>query len=109
MGLFDFFFFLSNKKNNDFIKENDINTAEVESNNSQDELDENEYSVILKDSGSNKIVVIKIVQKVTGLGLKEAKDLVDEAPQTLKKNISQKEADRIKKELTEAGAIVEIY
>lgn len=107
MGLFDFF--LSNKKNNDFIKENDINTAEVESNNSQDELDENEYSVILKDSGSNKIVVIKIVQKVTGLGLKEAKDLVDEAPQTLKKNIRQKEADRIKKELTEAGAIVEIY
>lgn len=66
------------------------------------------YSVILKDGGQAKIQVIKIIRELTSLGLKESKDLVDGAPKPVKENISQKEAEEIKKQLEEAGAVVEI-
>ena len=67
-----------------------------------------EFDVILAASGEQKVGVIKVVRAVTGLGLKEAKDLVDGAPKTLKEGVSQAEADDIKKQLEEAGAKVEI-
>lgn len=65
------------------------------------------FDIILKDAGANKIGVIKVVRAATGLGLKEAKDLVDGAPKTLKENISKEDAEKLKKELEEAGAKVE--
>jgi large subunit ribosomal protein L7/L12 len=64
--------------------------------------------VVLKDVGANKINVIKAVREVTSLGLKEAKDLVDGAPKTIKDGVSKDEAENIKKKFTEAGAAVEI-
>jgi large subunit ribosomal protein L7/L12 len=67
-----------------------------------------EFSVVLKDVGANKINVIKAVREVTSLGLKEAKDLVDGAPKTIKDGVSKDEAETIKKKFTEAGAAVEI-
>lgn len=67
-----------------------------------------EFTVILKSAGANKIGVIKEVRALTGLGLKEAKDLVDGAPGTLKESVSKEEAEAIKAKLTEAGAEVEI-
>jgi large subunit ribosomal protein L7/L12 len=67
-----------------------------------------EFTVILKDSGANKIGVIKEVRAVTNLGLKEAKDLVEGAPKTLKEGVSKADAEDIKKKLTAAGAVVEI-
>ena len=67
-----------------------------------------EFDVILASAGDQKVGVIKVVRAVTGLGLKEAKDLVDGAPKTLKEGVSQAEADDIKKQLEEAGAKVEI-
>ena len=67
-----------------------------------------EFDVILAASGDQKVGVIKVVRAITGLGLKEAKDLVDGAPKTLKEGVSQAEADDIKKQLEEAGAKVEI-
>ena len=67
-----------------------------------------EFDVILAAAGDQKVGVIKVVRAVTGLGLKEAKDLVDSAPKTLKEGVSQAEADDIKKQLEEAGAKVEI-
>jgi len=67
-----------------------------------------EFNVILKDVGSNKIQVIKVVRELTGLGLKEAKDLVDNAPKPLKEGVSKEEAEQIKAKLAEAGATVEI-
>ena len=67
-----------------------------------------EFDVILASSGEQKVSVIKVVRAITGLGLKEAKDLVDGAPKTLKEGVSQAEADDIKKQLEEAGAKVEI-
>ena len=67
-----------------------------------------EFDVILASSGEQKVGVIKVVRAITGLGLKEAKDLVDGAPKTLKEGVSQAEADDIKKQLEEAGAKVEI-
>lgn len=66
------------------------------------------FSVILKDGGQSKIQVIKVVREVTGLGLKESKDLVDGAPKAVKENISEKEAEEIKKQLETAGAVVEM-
>ncbi len=65
-------------------------------------------SVILKDAGQAKVQVIKAVKDLLGLGLKEAKDLVDAAPKPVKENISVAEADELKKKLEEAGAIIEI-
>lgn len=67
-----------------------------------------EFDVILKEAGANKIAVIKVVRTLTGLGLKEAKDKVDGAPSTLKEGISKEDAEEAKKQLTEAGATVEI-
>lgn len=67
-----------------------------------------EFDVVLTDAGANKVGVIKVVRAVTGLGLKEAKDAVDGAPSTLKEGISKEEAEKIKKELEEAGAKAEL-
>ena len=67
-----------------------------------------EFDVVLKSGGANKINVIKVVKEVTGLGLKEAKALVDEAPKTIKEGASKDDAESIKTKLTEAGAEVEL-
>jgi large subunit ribosomal protein L7/L12 len=67
-----------------------------------------EFSVVLKEVGANKINVIKAVREVTSLGLKEAKDLVDGAPKTVKEGVSKEEAENIRKKFTEAGATVEV-
>jgi len=67
-----------------------------------------EFTVVLKDGGANKINVIKVVREITGLGLKEAKALVDEAPKPVKEGVNKDEAAEIKKKLTEAGATVEL-
>lgn len=67
-----------------------------------------EFDVVLKAAGANKIGVIKVVRALTGLGLKEAKEIVDNAPKTLKEAISKDEAEKIAAELKEAGAEVEV-
>ncbi len=67
-----------------------------------------EFNVVLVSAGAQKINVIKVVRAVTGLGLKEAKDLVDGAPKTIKEDLSKEEAEKLKKELEEAGATVEL-
>lgn len=67
-----------------------------------------EFTVILKDGGANKINVIKEVRAITGLGLKEAKDLVEGAPKELKADVKKDEAEKIKKQLEDAGAKVEL-
>lgn len=67
-----------------------------------------EFDVVLKAFGENKVGVIKVIRTITGLGLKEAKDLVEGAPSTVKEAISKADADSIKKQLEEAGAQVEI-
>ncbi len=72
------------------------------------EEEKTEFDVILKEAGANKIGVIKVVRALTGLGLKEAKDKVDATPSTLKEAVSKDEAEAAKKDLTEAGAVVEI-
>ena len=72
------------------------------------EEEKTEFDVILKEVGANKIGVIKVVRALTGLGLKEAKEKVDGAPSTLKEGVSKEDAEAAKKELTEAGATVEI-
>ena len=66
------------------------------------------FDVVLKEAGANKIPVIKVVRDATGLGLKEAKDLVDGAPKTLKENVSKAEAEELKAKLEEVGAVVEL-
>jgi large subunit ribosomal protein L7/L12 len=70
--------------------------------------EQTEFTVILKEAGAKKIQVIKAVREVTSLGLKEAKDLVDGAPQALKEGIGKDEAEAIKKKLEEQGATVEL-
>jgi large subunit ribosomal protein L7/L12 len=67
-----------------------------------------EFTVVLTAAGANKINVIKVVREVTSLGLKEAKDLVDGAPKTVKEGVNKDEAEAIKKKFTEAGASVEV-
>ncbi len=67
-----------------------------------------EFNVVLQSAGAQKINVIKVVRAHTGLGLKEAKDLVDGAPKTVKEGISKDDAEKLKKELEEAGAAVEV-
>ena len=67
-----------------------------------------EFTVVLTDVGGNKINVIKAVREVTSLGLKEAKDLVDGAPKTVKEGVTKDEAEAIKKKFTDAGATVEV-
>ncbi|MFU2137271.1 50S ribosomal protein L7/L12 [Gallibacterium anatis] len=67
-----------------------------------------EFDVVLAEAGANKVAVIKAVRSATGLGLKEAKDLVESAPATLKEGLAKAEAEALKKELEDAGAKVEI-
>ena len=66
------------------------------------------FNVVLKEAGDQKIKVIKVVRDATGLGLKEAKELVDGAPKTVKENVSKEEAEDLKAKFTEVGAVVEL-
>ena len=66
------------------------------------------FDVVLKDAGANKIQVIKVVRDATGLGLKEAKELVDGAPKTIKEGASKEEAEELKAKLEEVGAVIEL-
>ena len=70
--------------------------------------EQTEFTVILKESGAKKIQVIKVIREITSLGLKEAKDLVDAAPKTVKEGASKAEAEEIKKKLEDQGAVVEL-
>ena len=70
--------------------------------------EKDEFTVVLKEAGANKINVIKVVREITGLGLKEAKDLVEAAPKPLKEGVAKAEAEDFKKKLEEAGAKVEL-
>ena len=70
--------------------------------------EKDEFTVMLTGAGANKINVIKVVRELTGLGLKEAKDLVDGAPKPVKEGVNKEEAEKIKAKLTEAGASVEL-
>ena len=70
--------------------------------------EQTEFDVVLKEAGAKKIQVIKVVRELTGLGLKEAKDLVDGAPQTVKAGVSKDDAAAIKTKLEEQGAVVEV-
>ena len=67
-----------------------------------------EFTVVLKEAGASKLAVVKAVKELTGLGLKEAKDLVDSAPSNVKEGVSKDEAEGLKKSLEEAGAVVEL-
>ncbi|WPO76942.1 50S ribosomal protein L7/L12 [Flavobacterium sp. KACC 22761] len=67
-----------------------------------------EFTVVLKDAGASKLAVVKLVKELTGLGLKEAKDVVDGAPSNVKEGVSKEEAEGLKKSLEEAGATVEL-
>jgi large subunit ribosomal protein L7/L12 len=70
--------------------------------------EQSEFDVILISAGPSKINVIKVVREITGLGLKEAKDLVDSAPKAIKEKVAKEEADAVQAKLTEAGATVEV-
>ena len=70
--------------------------------------EQTEFAVVLKEAGAKKIQVIKVVREITGLGLKEAKDLVDGAPKTVKENVSKDEAAQLKAKLEAEGAVVEV-
>ncbi len=83
--------------------------AAAPANGAAEEVEEKtEFDVILKEIGANKIGVIKVVRALTGLGLKEAKEKVDGAPSTIKEAVSKDDAEEAKKQLTEAGAVVEV-
>ena len=73
-----------------------------------DAEEQTEFDVILKEAGASKLAVVKLVKELTGLGLKEAKDIVDAAPKPVKEGVSKDEAEGIKKSLEEAGAVVEL-
>ena len=70
--------------------------------------EQSEFTVVLKDAGASKLAVVKLVKELTGLGLKEAKDVVDSAPSAVKEGVSKEEAEGLKKSLEEAGAVVEL-
>lgn len=70
--------------------------------------EKSEFDVILKEAGASKLNVIKVVREVTGLGIKEAKAIVDETPKPIKEKVSKAEAEEIKQKLTEAGAVAEL-
>ena len=70
--------------------------------------EQSEFTVVLKEAGASKLAVVKAVKELTGLGLKEAKDLVDSAPANVKEGVSKDEAEGLKKSLEEAGAVVEL-
>jgi len=72
------------------------------------EAEQTEFTVVLKEAGASKLAVVKAVKELTGLGLKEAKDLVDAAPANVKEAVSKDEAEGLKKALEEAGAVVEL-
>ena len=72
------------------------------------EEEKTEFDVVLKEVGANKIAVIKVVRAATGLGLKEAKEIVDNAPKTLKEGISKEDAEKLAEELKGAGAVAEV-
>ena len=69
---------------------------------------QSEFTVVLKEVGAEKIKVIKVVREITGLGLKEAKELVDGAPSNIKESVEQAEADQLKAQLEEVGAVIEL-
>lgn len=71
-------------------------------------VEQTEFTVVLKEVGANKMNVIKVVKDLTGLGLKEAKEIVDGAPKNVKENVAKEEAEAMKAKLTEAGATVEL-
>ncbi len=66
------------------------------------------FNVVLKEAGASKIQVIKVIREITGLGLKESKDLVDKAPQTVKESLKKSEAEELKKKIEEAGGVAEL-
>ncbi|WP_396212640.1 50S ribosomal protein L7/L12 [Flavobacterium sp.] len=70
--------------------------------------EQTEFTVVLKDAGASKLAVVKAVKELTGLGLKESKDLVDAAPSNIKEGVAKDEAEGLKKALEEAGAVVEL-
>ena len=70
--------------------------------------EQTEFTVVLKEAGASKLAVVKAVKELTGLGLKEAKDLVDAAPSNIKEGVTKAEAEGLKKSLEEAGAVVEL-
>ncbi|CAM4118602.1 MULTISPECIES: 50S ribosomal protein L7/L12 [Flavobacterium] len=70
--------------------------------------EQSEFTVVLKEAGASKLAVVKAVKELTGLGLKEAKDMVDSAPTNVKEGVSKDEAEGLKKSLEEAGAVVEL-
>lgn len=70
--------------------------------------EQSEFTVVLKSAGASKLQVVKVVKELTGLGLKEAKEMVDSAPKEIKENVSKEEADALKSKLEEAGAEVEL-
>ena len=75
---------------------------------SDKEAEKTEFDLILKSFGDNKIAVIKVVRAITGLGLKDAKDMVEKAPSTIKEAISKKEVEEMTKQLEDSGAVVEL-
>jgi large subunit ribosomal protein L7/L12 len=70
--------------------------------------EQTEFTVVLKEAGASKLAVVKLVKELTGLGLKEAKDVVDSAPANVKEGVTKEEAEGLKKALEEAGAVVEL-
>jgi len=70
--------------------------------------EQTEFTVVLKEAGASKLAVVKLVKELTGLGLKEAKDVVDSAPSNVKEGVTKEEAEGLKKSLEEAGAVVEL-
>jgi len=74
----------------------------------EEKEEKTEFDVLLKDAGAKKVQVIKVVREITGLGLKEAKELVEAAPKSVKEGVSKPEAEDIKKKLEEAGATIEL-
>jgi len=74
----------------------------------EEEEEKSVFDIVLKETGSNKIAVIKVVRSITELGLKEAKDLVESAPQTIKEGVKKEDAEEIKGQFEEAGATVEL-
>ncbi|AGS06719.1 50S ribosomal protein L7/L12 [Candidatus Profftella armatura] len=98
-----------------FEKKFEVSAATIVSNNSNSESssdapikEQTEFMVTLNNFGTNKVSVIKIVREITGLGLKEAKNLVDSAPKVIKEGITKEAAEAIKKKLEEVGAKIEI-
>ena len=70
--------------------------------------EKSDFTVVLKETGANKIAVIKVIREATGLGLKEAKEIADGAPKTIKEGVAKEEAEEMKAKFTEAGAVIEL-